>query len=87
MHFVGQVTDWEGLFCLKCGDEWLQLENAGANAAFPVWPHEPYATAYAQGTRRISFATVPVTLKEWVSRLSPTLGNRLVDVLDRKSVV
>ena len=81
IHLVGQVAGWGGMWCLRDGQRWLLLSGG----AFPVWPHEPYAAAFAEGTGRTGFSPFAVSLERWFSDLAVTLGGRVVELFPTAS--
>lgn len=79
-HFESQVADWGLAWFLKSGERWLLLDRGRASNTMPVWPHRPYAEAFARETARPEYAPVPVKLGELFGEFGSTFGGRALEV-------
>ena len=84
-HLLGQVADWGGVWCLADEGRWFFLERPGVVKTFPLWPHEPYANAYAVGIGRAGLQAVPIPLGRWFKEFGELLGGRPVELFPTAS--
>jgi hypothetical protein len=91
-HLVAQVADWGEVWGLRTSQGWMLVQDASGSIAFPVWPHERYATGYNDATTSgCQAAPIDVHdfIDEWLPRFQgegtqlavfPTLTDRAVFV-------
>ena len=72
-HFIRTVGVSEQLWALNSPDGWLLLGDDEDHDAFPVWPAERYATAYAESNGCIETAE-PIPLSTWKDEMLPQLA-------------
>lgn len=72
-HFMKRVADAEELWALRDDEGWLLLGDDEENEAFPVWPAERYAVAYAEAHGSGETPTA-VELSVWMEEMLPDLA-------------
>ena len=79
-HFVSRVADWQQLWGVKSGDQWLVpiIEDKGIEY-FPVWPHPEYAQKVTDMHFPGCLAT-EISLEEFLSHWLPTFSKDNVKV-------
>jgi hypothetical protein len=71
-HFVDQLADWEELWGLRNEKGWALFATEDGAVCFPVWPHEPYAAAFATG-EFASLTATAIPLDEWTQEYLPNM--------------
>jgi hypothetical protein len=75
------VADWEVLWCLAEGGEWVLSADDEGNEIIPVWPHQRFAGVCADGEWDVHDPR-PIALSSWMDRWLPGIQRekRLVSV-------
>ena len=71
-HFIKRVADSMELWGLRSSEGWLLLGDDEEKEAFPVWPAERYAAAYAKDQECIE-EPVPIDAAVWLQEMLPQL--------------
>ena len=69
-HFIKRVADNQELWALRDAEGWLLLGDDEENEAFPVWPAERYAVAYA-AAQGLTEEPTALELATWMDELLP----------------
>lgn len=71
-HFIKRVADSMELWGLRSSEGWLLLGDDEDKEAFPVWPAERYAAAYAREQECVE-EPVPIDAAVWLEEMLPQL--------------
>ena len=69
-YFIKKVTDWEEVWSLRNQDGWVLAADPSGHEVVPVWPHERFAQACAEGSWK-GCDPVVIKLGEWMKRWIP----------------
>jgi Protein of unknown function (DUF2750) len=80
-YTIKRVADWEVLWCLAEGGEWVLSADDEGNEIIPVWPHQRFAGVCAEGEWD-GYDPRPIELSTWMDHWLPELRQekRLVSV-------
>jgi hypothetical protein len=81
-YFVSRVSDWEEVWSLASSDgDWALATDDDGTEVVPVWPHERFAAACADGDWA-NDEPRSITLDQWMERWLPGIARdkRLIAV-------
>lgn len=69
-YLIKRVAGWGQVWSLAAEDGWALTSDDEGHELVPVWPHERFAAAYAEGTWS-DYKPQAISLSDWIERWIP----------------